>query len=188
MGLWDNFDIGNDEIINDTLVIELGVEAQKMPEVQEAMRKELLNMVNYGVFGNKVKGKIGMNIVGTRFVNTKGEVQDGQKTKFKSRLVCQGYKELDKAQSDSPNANRESLRLFLSLSAVLGFRSLTSMDVSAAFLQANDIRRDVYVKLPKSSGCPIKKRDLSLIIFFHFIFSLNIKSEGSFEIYRQFSF
>ena len=91
-----------------------------------------------------------MNILGTWFVNTESEAQDGQKTKIKSRLVAQGYKELDKAQSDSPTANRESLRLFLSISAMLGFENLSSIDVSAAFLQADDLEREIYVKLPKS--------------------------------------
>ena len=113
------------------------------------MEKEVKNMENYEVFGEKVKARPGMNIVGTRFVNTMSEVQDGQKCKYKSRLVAQGFKEVERAQSDSPTANRESLRMFLSISASLGFENLTGIDVSAAFLQAEPLTREVYVRLPK---------------------------------------
>ena len=60
-----------------------------------------------------------------------------------------GFAENERPQSDSPTANRESLRLFLSISASLGFENLCSIDVSAAFLQAEKLERDVYVKLPK---------------------------------------
>ena len=39
--------------------------------------------------------------------------------------------------------------MFLSISASLGFENLTGVDVSAAFLQAEPLSREVYVKLPK---------------------------------------
>ena len=38
-----------------------------------AMYKELENMQNYKVFGDKVKIEPGMNIVDTHFVNTKSD-------------------------------------------------------------------------------------------------------------------
>ena len=63
--------------------------------------------------------------------------------------MCQGFAENQRPQADSPTANRESLRLFLSVSASLGFQNLCSIDVSAAFLQAEKLDREVYVKLPK---------------------------------------
>ena len=74
-------------------------------------------MNRYGVFGEKMP--IGnKEVIGTQMIVTEGEKHDGQKKKIKARLVCQGFKETDKAQSDSPTAHRESLRLFLSLCAV----------------------------------------------------------------------
>ena len=105
-------------------------------------------MDNYGVFGDRVRMTPGMNVLGTRFVNTESEAQDGQKTKLKSRLVAQGFKEIEKAQSDSTTANRESLRLFLSLSTILGFENLASLYVSAAFLQSDELTRKMYVRQP----------------------------------------
>ena len=149
LGLWDAYDVCVGSDIHETYVIELGVAAMEKPEVQEAMKRELQNMVDYQVFGEKVKARPGMNIVGTRFVYTQSEAQDGQKTKFKSRLVCHGFAENERPQSDSPTANWESLRLFLAISASLGLENLCSIDVSADFLQAEKLHRDVYVKLPK---------------------------------------
>lgn len=64
-------------------------------------------MQHYQVFGEKVIIEPGMNIVGTRFVNKKSQAQDCQKQKHKSRLIAQGYKEIKRAQSDNPTANKE---------------------------------------------------------------------------------
>jgi hypothetical protein len=74
-------------------------------------------MDDYGVFGEKVK-LTNQEVVGTRMVVTESEKHDGQKANVKARLVGQGFKEQGKAQSDSPTAERESLWLFLSISAI----------------------------------------------------------------------
>jgi hypothetical protein len=41
----------------------------------------------------------------------------------------------------------------LSIGASLGFSNLTSLDVSAAFLQAEPLTRSVYAKFPKFIEC-----------------------------------
>lgn len=81
LGLWDAYDTGIGKNIYETYVIELGIADMENPEVQAAMNKDLENMAHYQVFGEKVKIEPGMNIVGTRFVNTKKEAQGGQKQK-----------------------------------------------------------------------------------------------------------
>ena len=45
--------------------------------------------------------------VGSRWVITKKEQHDGQKTKVKARLVAQGFQETLKLQSDSPMAAKD---------------------------------------------------------------------------------
>ena len=52
--LWDAYDVCVGSDIHETYVIELGVAAMEKPEVQEAMKRELQNMVDYQVFGEKV--------------------------------------------------------------------------------------------------------------------------------------
>ena len=137
------------EALADVLVVELSKKEWDTPECKIAIQKEIDNMKNYGVFGERIKGKLGLEIVGTRLILTKGQKQDGQKTKIKARMVAQGFKESQKSQSDSPTAHRESMRLFLAVCAMLGFVNLSSMDITGAYLQSEDLQRSIYVRLPK---------------------------------------
>ena len=134
--------------ISNILMTEVSKKEWENPEIKEAICKEIENMKNYGVFGDRIREKSGIEIIGTRLIVTKSQKQDGQKAKFKARCVAQGFKESEKAQSDSPTANRESLRLFLAICTILGFKSLSCLDISGAYLQSEDLKREVYVKLP----------------------------------------
>ena len=51
-------------------------------------------------------------------------------------------------QSDSPTMLRESMKLFFAVAANEGFK-LRSIDIRAAFLQARELDRDVYLLPPK---------------------------------------
>ena len=133
--------------MNEIFVIELPVREHGRKEVLEAKEKEIQNLRNYEVF-EEVQ-YVGQETIGTRWVITMKEDHDGQKTKYKARLVAQGYKELEKAQSDSPTAQRESFRLFLAVAATIRIQALRSIDISAAFLQSDNLKRDVFVKIPK---------------------------------------
>ena len=129
--------------MNEIFSIELSVKEQDRDDVKEAITEELNKMKEFGVIGKPIKWE-GQEIVGTRMVVTESEKHDGQKKKVKARLVAQGFKEQEKSQSDSPTAHRESLRMFISVSNLLGFDQLSSLDVSAAFLQSDDLDREVY--------------------------------------------
>ena len=67
---------------------------------------------------------------------------------YKARLVARGFQEDLKPQSDSPTASRDSFKLMVALAANDGFR-LSSVDIRAAFLQAKELDRDVYMVPPK---------------------------------------
>ena len=86
--------------------------------------------------------------LGSRWVITKKEKHDGQKTDYKARIVAKGFTEEIKPQSDSPTAIRESVKIFLSVAANEEFE-LESVDIRAAFLQSRDLDRDVFVEPPK---------------------------------------
>ena len=74
--------------------------------------------------------------------------QDGQKEDYKGRLVARGFQEnINPPQSDSPIALRESNKVFYAMATNEGF-NLRSMDIKAAFLQANELDRDVYIEPP----------------------------------------
>ena len=81
-------------------------------------------------------------------VNLK-EVQDGQLTMFKRRHEGKGFQESSPPQSVSLTAKRESVKLFAATAASMKFKKLHKIDISAAFLQVDNLKRDVIIHLPK---------------------------------------
>merc|ERR1712090_84812 len=81
------------------------------------------------------------------WVITKKERSDGQKCAYKGRLVARGFQEKNAPQADSPTMRRESLKLFFALAANQSF-GLRSIDIRAAFLQAKDLEREIFLKPP----------------------------------------
>ena len=62
-------------------------------------------------------------------------------------MVARSFEELESNVSDAPTAAVASKRIFLMLTASFG-RKLETLDITAAFLQADVIMRDVYVRPP----------------------------------------
>ena len=87
--------------------------------------------------------------VSTRWVCT--DKMKGGKLVSKARLVARGFEE-DKSQlrTDSPTCTKESLRLLLTISASNKW-GLHSIDVKSAFLQGNEISRELYLQPPKEA-------------------------------------
>ena len=127
--------------------VELSVKEHGREDVKEAKMREIENLESYDVY-ERVEDK-GQVCVGARWVVTEKQGHDGQKMKVKARLVARGFQEIDKEQSDSPTAQRESLRLFLAAAANIGVQSLRSIDISAAYLQSDELNRDVFLEVPK---------------------------------------
>ena len=71
----------------------------------------------------------------------------------KARLVARGYEE-DSAhfKKDSPTCTRESLRLLFMTASLMKWE-LNTLDITAAFLQGNEIERELYLQPPKDV-CP----------------------------------
>ena len=127
----------NNECFNNTItnfVVEVPIKNHKIPEVVSAKRKEIENLLKYDTY-EEVKDE-GQDRISSRWVITKKEKHDGQKTDYKARLVARGFQEIDKPQSDSPTALRESYKTFIAIAANKGYE-LCSVDIRAAFLQSN---------------------------------------------------
>ena len=114
-------------------------------EVIAAKEKEVENLKKYGTF-EEMEDE-GKEKITSRWVVTKKTKQDGQKEDFKARLVARGFQEMGDPQSDSPTALRESAKLFYSIAANENF-NLRSIDIKAAFLQSNELDRDVILEPP----------------------------------------
>ena len=103
-------------------------------------------MEKYGVF-EEVENE-GQETVDSRWVITRKEKSDGQKQKLKGRLVAKGFQEKEAPQSDSPTMLRESMKMFFTVAANEEFE-LRKIDIRAAFLQAKQHEREVFLKPPK---------------------------------------
>ena len=110
-------------------------------------------MLDFDTF-EEVKDE-GQKTVGSRWVITRKEVHDGQKTAFKARIVAKGFHEEEKPQSDSPTAMRESIKIFMAVAANERF-NLMSFDIRAAFLQSKVLDHEVFVEPPKD----LKKEEI----------------------------
>ena len=128
--------VGNGECFDEeitTFVVELPPSKHNSPEVIKAKEVELKNLSDYGTF--EQVDDIGQERITSRWVITMKEAHDGQKTKFKARLVARGFQENFPPESDSPTVLRESNKLFTAVAANNDFR-LVSVDIRAAFLQS----------------------------------------------------
>ena len=129
-----------------TYVVELPVREHGRAEVHEAKQKEIENLQFYKTY--EEIDNIGQESITMRWVITAKEQHDGQKQAYKARLVARGFQETDKPQSDSPTALGESMKLFLAMAAVQGF-DLRAVDIRAAFLQAESLKREIFIRPPK---------------------------------------
>ena len=75
--------------------------------------------------------------------------------KLKCRMVPHGNRDREKAglRTDSATAQFAAIRLLLSLAVLLNFR-LSSIDISGAYLQADPLTRDIFVRPPTGWTSP----------------------------------
>ena len=90
---------------------------------------------------------VGQETIGSRWIVTQKERHDGQKQQFKARLVARGFQEREQPQADAPTVAKESFKILMALAANKNFK-VVSMDIRAAFLQANKLDREVFMKPP----------------------------------------
>ena len=115
-------------------------------KVREAKEKELENFDKYKAF-EEVQDD-GQEVLGTRFVLT--EKPDGR---IKARFVTKGFQEEFSPPSDSPTSSRETVKIFLAIAANEGWQVECS-DVSSAFLQSDNIDRDIFIQPPIERSKP----------------------------------
>ena len=126
-------------------VVEVPVREHGKAEIIEAKNNEIKNLKTYETF-EEVDDE-GQETIGSRWIVTEKEKHDGQKQDYKARLVAKGFQEIYQPQSDSPTAAKESFKLLVALAANQNFKVL-SMDIRAAFLQANKLDREVFIRPP----------------------------------------
>ena len=110
-------------------------------EIRSAKDKEIAKMKEFNVFEEVPDD--GEKKISTRWVFTRKD--DGE---LKARLVARGFEEELLKPTDSPTVSKFIIRILLGLAAAPTWK-LKSIDVKSAFLQSDEIDREVYISPPK---------------------------------------
>ena len=113
----------------------------------QAKEKELENFTTFDVY-EEVTKPADAHVITTQWVIVDKETEDGKIVR-KARLCMRGDNEKNKhlIPTDSPTVNKITLKLMLTIAASKGWEIRCS-DISRAFLQTEDINRDVFVIPP----------------------------------------
>ena len=129
-------------------------------DFDDAKKQELDKWKELGVY-TEVDNE-GQSYITGRWVLNEKEV-DKIKVK-KARFVARGFQELDEHQSDSPCCNQETTRVVLSVIASKEW-NINSLDIKAAFLQGNEIDREIFLKPPKEANSSNKLWRLNRCVY-----------------------
>ena len=97
----------------------------------------------------------GVHVIGTKWIFKNKTDEDGEIIQNKSRLVAQGYtqvEEVDFDESFTPMARLESIHILMSIACTMNFK-LYQMDVKCAFLNGY-LNEEVFVEQPKGFKDP----------------------------------
>ena len=95
------------------------------------------------------------HVIGTKWIFKNKTDKDGEVVRNKSRLVAQGYTQvegIDFDESFAPVARLESIRILLSIACIMNFK-LYQMDMKSAFLNGF-LNEEVFVEQPKGFQDP----------------------------------
>ena len=121
----------------------------RKPESIKAKQNELEAFAKFNVY-KEVKD-IRQERLSSRWVLTDKSTQDQKKVK--AQLVCRGFEELVKVQSDSPTGSRETLHMLLTVAALKEWK-IKSGDVKNGYLQGEMLDKEVYMEPPLEAKKP----------------------------------
>jgi hypothetical protein len=137
------------------------------PRWHEAMEQELMSLETHSTWRPEY-APAGTNIVGCRWVFTVKRDATGNITRYKARLVAQGYSQVpgvDFFDTYAPVAKMASIRTVLALSARLNYE-IHQVDVKNAYLNG-EFEKDeevIYMKLPPGSKLTSKTGQVLLLL------------------------
>ena len=106
-------------------------------DIMMAKENELDKLVQFGTHEEVVNS--GQKTLSTRWVITTKDRNN------KARLVVRGFEEKDlEIPRDSPTVSKGAMRLFLSVAALQTW-TVQPTDIKSAFLQGNELDRDIYI-------------------------------------------
>ena len=129
------------------------VNGPQSEEWSKSIERELKSLREKGVW--KVTKATSQRPIGMKWVFKVKQDENGNVTKFKSRLVCQGFRQrhgIDFFDTYAPVANYASIRVLLALAARDDLE-IHQMDVDVAFLNGI-LKETVYCKPPPGVNVP----------------------------------
>ena len=96
-----------------------------------------------------------VHVIGTKWIFKNKTNEDGEILRNKSRLVAQGYTQVEGVYFDesfTPMARLESIRIIMSIACTMNFK-LYQMDMKCAFLNGY-LNKEVFVEQPKGFEDP----------------------------------
>ena len=143
-GWIDLRDYCNVEKIEDDEEVLLGFENN---QVLEAKERELQSWIENDVY-EEVED-VGQRAISTKWIVTE-KIKGGEKL-CKARLVARGFEEeMPEWEKDAPTCSSETLKFCLSIVKLKKWNCYT-LDVKTAYLQGDEIQREVFLK-PPSEG------------------------------------
>ena len=124
------------------------------------MHEELHQFIRNDVWELVPKPK-GVNVIGTKWIFKNKSNEHGTVIRNKSRLVAQGYTQVERIDFDetfAPVTRLESIRILLAIASHLNFK-LYQMDVESVFLNGM-LQEEVYVEQPKGFVDPHRPDDV----------------------------
>ena len=112
----------------------------------ESIHEELNQFVRNDVWELAPRPK-GVNVIGTKWIFKNKINEDKEIIRNKSRLVAQGYTQVEGVDFDesfAPVARLESIRILMSIASIMNFK-LYQMDVKCAFLNGY-LNEEVFVE------------------------------------------
>ena len=129
------------EKIEDEEEILLGYEDEK---IRKAKRKEIQSWEENGVFEEVMDD--GQKAISTRWIITEKLKKEGKICK--ARLVARGFEEEEiNKELDAPTCRVETLKMTIAIILNQGWKC-RNIDIKTAYLQGDEIKRDVWVKPP----------------------------------------
>ena len=142
-----------EEVQGQVFVVNIPRSRHGEKECLVAKSKELADFEHFDVYEEVDQAEYDNdNVISTEWVLVEKEKTDGTKV-IKARLCMRGDQERNKHNipADSPTANKITIRILLALAVSKGW-TVTASDVRRAFLQTQDIERQVLVKPPPEAG------------------------------------
>ena len=139
-----------DDHIDEVLAVQVPKRLHGNEDVVQAKLKELDLLKEYKVYVEVPdQGQVRITTTWVITKKTKNDVDV-----IKARLVARGFEEETYYAKDSPTVSRDAFRVFLALTVAENW-IIESTDVKSAFLQGQELDREVFVEPPveaKASG------------------------------------